>query len=77
MALSRTTLFTSLLALASTLASQSSLAHGNHEHAEGLMHVIAHFLEGLDQPLLFGSAIGVMLVAALVVKGILRRDRSE
>ncbi len=77
MSRSTTMSFTGLLASASLLLSQSALAHGDHDHAEGLMHVVAHFFEGMDQPFLFGAGIAVMLVVLLMIRSAAHKDDAD
>lgn len=77
MARSRIKTITGLLVPALLLLSQSALAHGDHDHAEGLMHVVAHFFESMDQPLLFGAGIAVMLVLLLMIRSAAHKDDAD
>ncbi len=69
--------FSGWFASASLLLSQSALAHGDHDHAEGMMHAVAHFFEGMDQPFLFGAGIAVMLVVLLMIHSAVHNDDAD
>ena len=64
----------SVLAVSTLLGSGAALAHGAHAPAEGAMHVVAHMVESLDQPLLFACVIG-LIVAAVAARKVFRDDQ--
>ncbi len=47
------------------LGSGFAFAHGAHEPAEGVMHLVAHFIESMDQSWMLAGVVGIVAVVVM------------